>query len=390
MTINEMSPVVQTASITQLTQELVQIPSQGGIDPYPPIVEHLTGWLADAGLQPDVLTDDDGPVAVTCTVAGSQPGPHLVLDACLDTAAAGDRDTWDRDPFSGDIENGWLYGRGSSDSKAAISLFSHLASELNEHRNFVGQFSLLFDLDEHTGGFAGIRRYLQDAPPIDGVMIGYPGTSKIVVGGRGFWRATIPVHGRSAHTGSSSTGGVNAIVRATRLAGMLAAVFPTEPDPVLGLPPKLTITSISGGMPGSWSVVPDRCEISIDVRLTPGFTAGAAQSLVGAMCLELDETDPVDVATSVHRSTETWPAFRLPDDHPLPGRLRAGAVAAGLDPRLAVAGPSNIGCLLADRGIPATAGFGVGYVGLHAANEAIDLATVPAVYAAYRSAIIGP
>ncbi|WP_322755695.1 hypothetical protein [Frankia sp. Cas3] len=65
---------------------------------------------------------------------------------------------------------------------------------------------------------------------------------------------------------------------------------------------------------------------------------------------------------------------------------------AGLDPHLAGAGrgagPSNIGNYLAGLGIPATAGFGVAYEGMHAADERIRRDSIPAVQAAYHAAVL--
>ena len=53
-----------------------------------------------------------------------------------------------------------------------------------------------------------------------------------------------------------------------------------------------------------------------------------------------------------------------------------------------VAGPSNIGNYLAGLGIPATAGFGVDYQGLHGTDERVRLASIPAVQAAYHQALL--
>jgi succinyl-diaminopimelate desuccinylase len=53
-----------------------------------------------------------------------------------------------------------------------------------------------------------------------------------------------------------------------------------------------------------------------------------------------------------------------------------------------VAGPSNIGNYLSSRGIPATAGFGVAYQGLHGTDERIDIATIPPVQAIYQEAVL--
>jgi succinyl-diaminopimelate desuccinylase len=373
-------------SVVDLLSELVRTPSRGGVDDYAPVVEVVTSWLARAGLAPKVL-GDKGPVAVVCEVAGSQPGPRYVLDACLDTAGLGDENAWTQPAFSGAVVDGWLHGRGSSDSKAAIAVFCHILSRLAQTPDaFKGTVTLLCDLDEHTGGFAGIKAYLAGADTPDGVLIGYPGTSKIVVGGRGFLRVNVTVHGVPDHSATRRPI-VSAISRAARLIGRIESAPPPAPG-TFGLPPRATVTAVSGGTPGGYSLVPDRCEVEVDIRLTPQYPEDAARAMLLDAVSELDAGDPTAQASVVHQGTQSWPAFRLDDDHPLPAALLSGAQAAGLQPRPAVAGPSNIGCLLSAHGIPATAGFGVAYRGLHATDEAIDLATVAPVQIAYHLALL--
>jgi succinyl-diaminopimelate desuccinylase len=377
--------------IVGLTQRLVQIPSRGGMDDYRPVVNEVTRAMRLLRLEPKVIPLGDGYVGAMCDVEGARPGPHIVLDACLDTADIGDRSAWAGDPFSGRLDGeSWLHGRGAADSKAAVALFLHLARRFAEQPDFAGRLTLLFDLDEHTGGFAGIKTYLDalDRQP-DGVFIGYPGQDRIIIGGRGFWRARVTVYGRAEHSASRNQNPINAVTRAAELTRWLNTFSPGAPDPTLGLRPKVTVTSISGGQPGSYSVVPDVASLDVDVRLTPTFTAVHAEELIreGLAKLDADKRWPAPRPSSFEQVTESWPPFKLPDDHPLPTALIAGARAAGLDPQLAVAGPSNIGCLLSARGIPATAGFGVRYRNLHGTDEAIDTATIPAVYVAYREAL---
>jgi succinyl-diaminopimelate desuccinylase len=84
-----------------------------------------------------------------------------------------------------------------------------------------GSLTLLFDADEHTGKFGGAKRYFgaSDAPcDIRGVMIGYPGTDQIVIGGRGFLRAELITRGEAGHTGSQRTTNYgNAVEKAAEL-----------------------------------------------------------------------------------------------------------------------------------------------------------------------------
>jgi succinyl-diaminopimelate desuccinylase len=113
-------------------------------------------------------------VALTCEVPGGRPGPRFVLDACLDTAPFGDEAAWTYPPASGEITRGWLHGRGSADSKAGAAIFAHVAARLRDAAGGLdGSVVLLFDVDEHTGGFGGAKAYFEDAGAarrVDGVM----------------------------------------------------------------------------------------------------------------------------------------------------------------------------------------------------------------------------
>ena len=117
------------------------------------------------GPEPQLLVDDGRPVGLVCDVVGDQPGPHLVLDACVDTAPFGDETAWAHSPTSGAVADGWLHGRGSADCKTAAAIFCHLIARLaRQRRHLHGTVTLLLDVDEHTGGFRGIKRYLAETP----------------------------------------------------------------------------------------------------------------------------------------------------------------------------------------------------------------------------------
>jgi succinyl-diaminopimelate desuccinylase len=109
------------------------------------------------------------------------------------------------------------------------------------------------------------------------------------------------------------------------------------------LPPKVTVTCMRGG--GDFSMVPDHCEIDLDVRLTPLFHAAQAETEVLAV---VADTAP-DSAVTVHCA---WPAYRLPDDSPLVLALAdAAQQVLKTRPPAAVAGPANVGSLLAQHGV---------------------------------------
>jgi succinyl-diaminopimelate desuccinylase len=166
---------------------------------------------------------------------------------------------------------------------------------------------------------------------------------------------------------------------------MAGAALPASAGPDFPLPARLTVTEITGGM--GYSSVPDLCTLNVDVRLTPALDDAAVLALLHSLAAEADAAWPGTPSTDVEVIT-CWPAYRLPDDSVLKNALMAAARWAGLSPVAKIAGPSNIGNYLAGLGIPATAGFGVDYQGLHGTDERIRIDSIPLVQAAYSQACL--
>ncbi|MFJ8632036.1 M20 family metallopeptidase [Streptomyces sp. NPDC093568] len=376
------------ADVIDLAQRLVRCPSRAGIDDYGPVLGVLEEWLTGRELPYRRLYGDEGgAVGLLIEVTGGRPGPWWALDACVDTAPYGDESAWSFAPDSGEVVDGWLRGRGAADSKLAAAMFCGIAAELRGRADELrGGLAVLLDADEHTGAFGGARAYLADARAVrpSGVMIGYPGLDEVVVGGRGLWRATIAVHAASGHSGSRRSG-PGAISRAARLVRLLEEAELPDAEGEFPLPPKLTVTSCHGGQ--GFSVVPGRCELGVDIRTTPGFDARDAERLVRAAADELDVRVPAPRPTAI-TPVASWPAYRLAEDRQPAAALLEAAAAEGLTVRPKTAGPSNIGNLLAGEGIPATAGFGVRYAGLHGVDERACLDDLPAVHAVHRRAVL--
>jgi len=377
-------------SVLELSSDLVRIPSRGGIDPYEQVLDRMASWLNSRELGYRRLTGPGGAtVALACEVIGAGPGPRYVLDACLDTAPFGDRSSWSRSPTSGEIVDGWLHGRGSSDSKTGAAIFAHIVARLKSTASdWAGSVVLLLDIDEHTGAFGGAKAFFEEtgAPRVDGVMIGYPGQDHVVTGGRGVLRAQLHVHGVAGHSGSASSVTPSAIAKAAALVTRLHdADLPGPADPSFPLPARLTVTAVNGGE--GYSVVPDLCIVNVDVRLTPGFDSQAALKTVRKLAAETDHDWPGTRATHVEVTT-SWPPYALPANSPLRMALLSAAGDAGIVATAKVAGPSNIGNYLAGLGIPATAGFGVVYDGLHGTDECILVDSIPTVHATYHQALL--
>jgi succinyl-diaminopimelate desuccinylase len=371
--------------------DLIQIPSRGGRDPAGPILNYIERWLHDHGLSKARKLRYPGSadaVGIVCDVESDRPGPRYVLDACVDTAAFGNESDWTDHPTSAAVADGWMYGRGSADSKAAIAIFSHVAVAMAVENRFCGTLTLLFDSDEHTGIFRGAKSFFENEAnrAVAGVMIGYPGRDKIVTGSRGFLRATVTVHGTGGHSGDldPAVHEGNAVEKASYI---VTGLHETQAEVNAGdesqLPATVSVTAIQGGE--DWSTIPDICRIKVDMRLTPGFHIDKARDLLFKAVVDVDSQWPTAHPSSIE-FRESWPAYSLPAGSQLVAALERAGARRGLQLRRGVVGPSNIGNYLASRGIEATAGFGVRYRRAHGPDECIDLSTIPDILAVYEGA----
>lgn len=378
-----------TASITQFAQKLVQTPSEGGIDSPVAVVETAFEFAKGIGLPAVKIFDDAGaPVAVVAEIKGAHPGKTWAVNATLDTAPVGDKTLWRDDPFSGEVKNGMLFGRGAGDSKLAASMFTHLAKDmLARQADMHGNFLLILDADEHTGNFSGIKSALKAGYKPDGIMIGYPGNDKIVVGSRGFSRYEITLTGKAAHSGATAPAEDNALLRAADIVGSLSVQPVSGADAEFNKQPKVTVTEIHGG--DGFSVVPSTAVVKVDTRLTPKFNEAAADKHIRAIVKEHDKRNgiPENRATSIRKVSSEPPYLTRKQSALRRALSESVAEITGAKVPEVVAGPSNIGNFLAKQGIDVTAGYGVPAKGVHAKDERADLKPLAQVYRVYQKTL---
>jgi succinyl-diaminopimelate desuccinylase len=370
-------------SIVALAQRLVATPSCAGSDAPDAVLQVARAWLEENALRPRLLRDGQNrPVAVLVEIEGKAPGPLLCLDACIDSAPAGDPAQWTEPPFAAVVRGRRLLGRGAADSKAGVAILAHVARHFAENGLPRGAIHLLFDADEHTGRFGGVRAYLAAMPrPPDAASLGYPGNDCVVVGSRGFLRARIVFSGKAAHSGEVKRTGINALSKAAAFALEVdQARLPAPADKAFPFGPVATVTRLEGGE--GFSIVPDRAVCHIDIRLTRTFDGAAA-----ARWLE-ELTRAVDPQARIE-TVDHWPAYLVDDGAPLAQSFIAAASRAFGRPVPAdVCGPSNIGNLLAAHGVPTICAPGVSFGNMHAANEWADIDSIAPVYEMYCDAAL--
>ncbi len=151
---------------------------------------------------------------------GSRFHPTLHFNGHIDVVPPGAG--WTLDPFSGEMRDGRVYGRGVTDQKAGIaaSLFAVEAIR-RAGVKLAGSVEQSATVDEESGGFAGVA-YLAEhgyvrPDLVDYVIISEPlDYDRICLGHRGVYWFEILMHGRIAH-GSMPFLGVSAIDRMAKL-----------------------------------------------------------------------------------------------------------------------------------------------------------------------------
>ncbi len=127
--------------------------------------EHVAGLLTDVGIEPTVLESEPGRTSVVARWGGTK-GEPLLLHGHLDVVPA-DADDWQFHPFSGEIHDGYLWGRGAVDMKD----FDAMLLSVVRARARAGAvpdrpLALCFTADEEAGGHKGAEFLVREHPDL--------------------------------------------------------------------------------------------------------------------------------------------------------------------------------------------------------------------------------
>ena len=303
-----------------LLQELIRFDTVNPPGRERAAIEHLERYLSDAGFDTEVLAADPERPNLVATLDGEGDGPVLVLLGHVDTVLA-DASEWTHDPWSGDLADGFLWGRGALDMKNQVAAEAVAAASLAREgwRPTSGAVKLVFVSDEETGGDVGAH-WLTETHP-DTVRCDFllnEGAGEVFeLGGRrrygvccaekGIFRFNVTALGTAGHA-SLPRMGDNALLKlapvltalaehgaggpgyyeltdapAAFLRGLgedpgdpaaaMARIEAEEPrlramlEPMFGVTLTPTMTSASTKM----NVIPSRAQVRIDCRVPPGL-----------------------------------------------------------------------------------------------------------------------
>jgi acetylornithine deacetylase/succinyl-diaminopimelate desuccinylase-like protein len=291
----------------------------------------LRDYFAASGIPCELPARDADRPSVVARLVGNG-GPALVLLSHTDTVIADPRE-WERDPWSGDLVDGEVWGRGALDMKGQVAASAvAFASLYRDGFRPAGDLLFVSTADEEVGVPAG-----QVGPGLQWLSRAHPdlvradfalnegGGERVVLGGRAFYLCSVAektsapfvvrVHGRSGH---ASVPGIadNALVKAARYVEALARFVPDATlipevrrflELVLGdVPPldealerarelhplaaelvepllSLTLAPTMIEASRQRNVIPAVCEITVDCRLLPGSTPEEVDPLIRAV-----------------------------------------------------------------------------------------------------------
>jgi acetylornithine deacetylase/succinyl-diaminopimelate desuccinylase-like protein len=310
--------------VTDLLSRLIRVDTTNPPGNETAAAELLRDYLEANGVECELYARVPERANLVARIRGRGDGPSLLFLGHTDVVLA-DAGEWSVPPFSGEVRDDEVWGRGALDMKGQVAANAvAIASLAREGFEPAGDLIFAATADEEVGEHFGLSWLCSEHP--DTVRCDYAinegAGDRLVLGGGAYYVAataekltapfTIRVHGRSGH---ASMPGIadNALVKAARLIERIAAYRP-EPqiqqevavflEAVLGelpaatavveraravdktvaelveplLAPTFAPTMISASQ--KRNVIPALCEVSVDCRLLPGQTPEEIETIV--------------------------------------------------------------------------------------------------------------
>jgi putative selenium metabolism hydrolase len=378
------------ADLVKFMQDIIRIPSLSSEEGA--VIERIREEMLRIGY--DEVTVD--PMGNLLGRIGS--GPRVIaFDGHVDTVDVGDPTLWDRDPHSGDIEDGILYGRGTSDMKGGVAS-SVYAGALLKKRGIpdnVTFYATATVQEEDCDGLCWQYIVNEDGLRPDLVVITEPTSLRIYRGHRGRMEMEVHTSGVSCH-GSAPERGDNAVYK---MAGIIADIERLnerlEPRDPLGKG-TVTISEIRSTSP-SLCAVADGCTIHLDRRLTVGETEDTSVAEIlalpsvaagGATVTVLDYAVPSHTGLT-YPTRKYYPTWEMPESEPVvQAATTAYKEAFDKEPEVGYWTFSTNGVATAGMHEIPTVGFGPGHEHFaHAPNEQTEVEHLVCC-AAFYSALV--
>jgi acetylornithine deacetylase/succinyl-diaminopimelate desuccinylase-like protein len=348
------------AETTEVLQRLIRFNTVNPPGNERPAAEYLASYLESAGFEVELLETEEKRTNLVADLRGPGDGPTLCFLGHIDTVLA-DPAEWKHDPWSGDVDEGFLWGRGALDMKSQVAAEAVAAAQLARDgwRPAAGHLKLVFVADEETGGELGAQWLTETHPDrVRCDMLINEGAGEcfdwdggrhygVCCGEKGLYRFRVTARGIAGHASLPKTGD-NALLKLGPVLGRLAEApssfemtevaealiaslggDPADPsraleqiaaaDPALlvVVEPMLGVTLVPTMARASdkINVIPSRAELRVDCRVPPGLGEDAARRRIDEVLG--DQAGKVEI-----EFTETMTGNYSPVDTPLMDAIR--------------------------------------------------------------------
>ena len=245
----------------------------------------LVSWGCD---DVQLVESMPGRPSVGARLRGTGGGRSLVLNGHIDIYELSQ--DWTRDPFHGDVLDGKIYGAGVADMKAGTAAAAAALRRIARSGDRLRGDVILQAVSCHFEGGVGTRSLCEAGFVGDAAIDCEPSSNTVGIAHRGAAYLKITTRGKQAHTTFKELG-LNAIETMEPILAGLRAIesqLPYEPHPLLPGGPLLNIGTISGGT--KHNQVPDRCVVTVDIRLLPSQDPYEVKAQVEGMIDDLRRT----------------------------------------------------------------------------------------------------
>ena len=248
----------------EFTRQLVRIESYS--DNEGAVAEAVTAKMRELGYDEAFIDSTGNAVGFI-----GETGKLIHFDSHMDTVEAQDAEEWLLPPFSAEIKDGCIYGRGSVDMKSGLAASVYGAALAKELGYAKGKRICVSGsvCEEYCDGENLKMMYKELSLRPDFVVICEPSDNVITLGHKGKAQIRIKTHGVSAH-GSAPEKGINAVYEMAEIIQRVEALnkrFMSE-----GTPHGTIVLSDISCVSASLNAVPSEAEIYLDRRLVLGET----------------------------------------------------------------------------------------------------------------------
>lgn len=302
---------VQEAEVVKFCQDLVRIKSVNPPGDELEAAEYVASALKKIGLDVELIRHGPSRSSVLARLKGSGQMPALLYNGHLDTVPVG-AEKWTHEPFSGEIAQGKIWGRGASDMKSGLAAMMASVKALAEAKvPLRGDLILAATAGEEADSLgAKAISTIPNLGPVQAIVISEPSSNEIFLAEKGALWLELTTYGKTAH-GSMPEQGRNAVLMMVKLIDELEKLaIPYRQHPLLG-GFTLSVNTIAGGV--KTNVVPDSCVVTVDMRTVPGQDHRTIVKLIEDLIPDLSRGFP-EFRASVRITNDRAPVETSPKE----------------------------------------------------------------------------